>query len=124
MKEITIENSIHSSSYKRTKIIATLGPVSDSYEGIYTLIKAGANGLRLNCSHGTNEERAKHIKRIRKASKELGKPVAIILDLQGPNIRLGDFDGVVPVVAGQKWYSASPIRLKQESEARRKSAFV
>lgn len=101
MKEITIENSIHSSSYKRTKIIATLGPVSDSYEGIYALIKAGANGLRLNCSHGTNEERAKHIKRIRKASKELGKPVAIILDLQGPKIRLGDFDGVVPVEAGQ-----------------------
>jgi pyruvate kinase len=97
----SIETSVHSSAFKRTKIIATIGPVSDSYEAIYALIKAGANGLRLNCSHGTNEDRAKHIKLIRKASKELGKPVAIVLDLQGPKVRLGDFDGVVPVEAGQ-----------------------
>jgi pyruvate kinase len=101
MNENLAENSVHSSSYKRTKIIATLGPVSDSYEAIHALIKAGANGLRLNCSHGTNEERAKQIRLIRKASKDLGKPVAILLDLQGPKIRLGDFDGVVPVEAGQ-----------------------
>ncbi|HMT19164.1 MAG TPA: pyruvate kinase [Candidatus Saccharibacteria bacterium] len=101
MKDQTIETSVHSSSYKRTKIIATIGPVSNTYETIRSLIKGGANGLRLNCSHGTNEERAKHVKLIRKASKELGKPVTIILDLQGPKIRLGDFDGVVPVEAGQ-----------------------
>lgn len=101
MKASVAETSVHSSTYKRTKIIATIGPVSNTYESIHALIKAGANGLRLNCSHGTNEERAKHIKLIRKASKELGKPVAIILDLQGPKIRLGDFDGVVPVETGQ-----------------------
>jgi pyruvate kinase len=95
------EVSVHSSSYKKTKILATLGPVSSNYEMIHSLIKAGANGLRLNCSHGTNEERAKLIKLIRKASKELSKPVAILLDLQGPKVRLGDFDGVFPVQAGQ-----------------------
>lgn len=96
------EVSVHSSTYKRTKIIATIGPVSDTYDAIHSLIKAGVNGLRLNCSHGTNEERAKHIKLIRRASKDLNKPVAILLDLQGPKIRLGDFDGVVPVEAGQR----------------------
>jgi pyruvate kinase len=79
--------------YKRTKIIATLGP---------SLIKAGANGLRLNFSHGSYEERKQQIKWIRKASKEYGKPIAIIQDLQGPKIRLGDFEGVITVEKGQK----------------------
>jgi pyruvate kinase len=89
------------SSFKRTKIIATVGPATDSYEAITALIDAGANGLRLNFSHGTQEEHAKRIPWIRKASRELGKPVAIIQDLQGPKIRLGDFDGVITIKAGQ-----------------------
>jgi pyruvate kinase len=87
--------------YKRTKIIATLGPATDSYESILAAIKAGANGIRLNFSHGTYEERERQIKWIRKASRELGKPVAIIQDLQGPKIRLGDFEGIVNVLEGQ-----------------------
>lgn len=87
--------------FKRTKIIATIGPVTDSYEKILELIKAGANGLRLNFSHGDHEEHGRRIKWIRKASKEFGKPVAIILDLQGPKIRLGDFDGIINVQTGQ-----------------------
>ncbi len=91
----------HVSKFKRVKIIATVGPSSDSYESILALIKAGANGIRLNFSHGTYEERERQIKWIRKASKEYGKPVAIIQDLQGPKIRLGDFDGVVTVQEGQ-----------------------
>jgi pyruvate kinase len=89
------------SQFKRTKIIATVGPATDSYEKILALIKAGANGLRLNFSHGTHEERKRQIKWIRKASKEYGKPVAIIQDLQGPKIRLGDFDGIINVRTGQ-----------------------
>ncbi len=89
------------SSFKRTKIIATIGPSTDSYEAIYELIEAGANGLRLNFSHGTHEERLVHIPWIRKASHALGKPVAIIQDLQGPKIRLGDFEGVIAVKAGE-----------------------
>jgi pyruvate kinase len=86
---------------KRTKIIATVGPSSNSYQTILELIKAGANGLRLNFSHGTEDEREQQIKWIRKASNEYAKPVAIIQDLQGPKIRLGDFDGVFTVQAGQ-----------------------
>ena len=87
--------------FKRTKILATIGPPTNSYEAIYSLIKAGANGIRLNFSHGDYEERLEQIKWIRKASKELGKPVAVLQDLQGPKIRLGDFDGVITVQTGQ-----------------------
>ncbi len=87
--------------FKRTKIIATVGPATDSYEQILALIKAGANGLRLNFSHGSFEEREKQLKWIRKAAAEYGKPVAIIQDLQGPKIRLGDFEGIINVVNGQ-----------------------
>jgi pyruvate kinase len=86
--------------YKRTKIIATLGPSTNSYESILEAIKAGANGIRLNFSHGTYDEREQQIKWIRKASKEYGKPVAIIADLQGPKIRLGDFEGIINVLEG------------------------
>ncbi len=75
---------------KRTKIIATVGPATDSYEKVRDLIAAGANGLRLNFSHGTHESHGKFIKWIRDASEELGKPVAILQDLQGPKIRLGE----------------------------------
>lgn len=87
--------------FKRTKILVTVGPACNSYETIYEMIKAGANVLRLNFSHGTNEERVQHIKWIRKASQQYGKPVAIIQDLQGPKIRLGDFDGIINVQTGQ-----------------------
>lgn len=89
------------SSFKRTKIIATIGPATDSFEAVRELIDAGANGLRLNFSHGTQEEHAKRIPWIRRASRELGKPVAIIQDLQGPKIRLGDFDGIINIKEGQ-----------------------
>ncbi len=87
-------------NFKRTKIIATVGPATDSYEKIYELIDAGANCLRLNFSHGTYEERDRQIPWIRKASAELGTSVAIIQDLQGPKIRLGDFEGEIPVKTG------------------------
>lgn len=86
---------------KRTRVIATVGPSTNSYEAILALIEAGANGLRLNFSHGTAEERTQQIKWIRQASEACGKPVAIIQDLQGPKIRLGDFDGIHNVHKGQ-----------------------
>lgn len=98
-------------SFKRTKIIATLGPATDSYETIKQLITSGVNGIRLNFSHGTYEERDRQIPWIRQASAELGKPVAIIQDLQGPKVRLGDFEGTIEVKAGDHLsfqYKAAP----------------
>lgn len=92
--------SVPIADFKRTKIVTTLGPASNSFETITELIKTGANGLRLNFSHGTHEQHGQHIKWIRQAAKALGKPVAIIADLQGPKIRLGDFEGIINVQAG------------------------
>jgi pyruvate kinase len=102
MQETTQAPKVPITSFKRTKIIATLGPATDSYEAVRNLITAGVNGFRLNFSHGTQEEHARRIPWIRKASRELGKPVAIIQDLQGPKIRLGDFEGIITIQAGQE----------------------
>lgn len=88
-------------SFKRTKIIATVGPATNTYAGIKAMIDSGANGIRLNFSHGTYEERDAQIPWVRKAAKLHGKSVAIIQDLQGPKIRLGDFDGIINVAKGQ-----------------------
>ncbi len=87
--------------FKRVKIIATVGPATNSYEAIVKLIEEGANGIRLNFSHGTHDERTQQIAWIRKASTAYGKPVAIIQDIQGPKIRLGDFEGFINVQTGQ-----------------------
>lgn len=102
MSENQKDNMVSVDKFKRTKIIATVGPATDNYEAIFELIKAGANGIRLNFSHGTHEEHAMRIKWVRKASKVLNKPVAIIQDLQGPKIRLGDFEGIINVAEGQE----------------------
>ena len=75
--------------FKRTKILATIGPSTNSREMIEDVIMAGVNGCRLNCSHGSNEERDQQIKWIREAAEKKGRSVAILQDLQGPKIRLG-----------------------------------
>lgn len=87
--------------FKRTKIIVTVGPSSNSYKAILAMLKAGANGFRLNFSHGDHQQRLQHVEWIRKASLEFNKPVAIIQDLQGPKIRVGDFEGIINIQAGQ-----------------------
>ena len=75
--------------FKRTKILATVGPATNSPEIIEEMIMSGVNGCRLNCSHGSNEERETQIGWIRKAAEKKGRSVAILQDLQGPKIRLG-----------------------------------
>ncbi len=75
--------------FKRTKILATIGPDTSTPEMLEKLIGAGVNGIRLNFSHGTHEEREEQIPWIREAAAKIGKPVAILQDLQGPKIRLG-----------------------------------
>ena len=75
--------------FKRTKILATIGPATNTAEKVEEVIMAGVNGCRLNCSHGSNEERDQQIKWIRAAAAKKGRSVAILQDLQGPKIRLG-----------------------------------
>ena len=74
---------------RHTKIICTLGPVSRSPEVIKNLIRAGMDVARLNFSHGTHREHDEVVNLLRKTSKEVGRPVAILQDLQGPKIRVG-----------------------------------
>ena len=88
--------------FKRTKILATLGPPTNNYESIEALASAGVNGFRLNFSHGSYEERDQQIEWIRTASEKLGKPVAILQDLQGPKIRLGNLNDNMSVEAGDE----------------------
>ncbi len=75
--------------FKRTKILATVGPATHSAEKIAELMEAGTNGFRINFSHGAAPDRLDQVSWIREASRNLGKPVAILQDLQGPKIRLG-----------------------------------
>jgi pyruvate kinase len=75
---------------KKTKIVATLGPASDSKETIKEMIEAGLDVCRINFSHGSYEDHDKTIKNIRAADKDLGRHTAILADLQGPKLRIGE----------------------------------
>lgn len=89
---------------KKAKIVATLGPASSSEDVIRNLAKAGANVFRLNFSHGTHEFHIKNAELIRKIEKELDIHLAILMDLQGPKIRIGMFeDGSVILKKGAKF---------------------
>ena len=82
-----------SDSIRNTKIVATLGPTSDSPEVIRKLITAGVNVFRVNSSHGTQAEHGARIQTVRALAKEAGVTIGILMDLQGPKIRLGKFEG-------------------------------
>lgn len=87
---------------RKTKIICTIGPASESEERLRELMLAGMNVARFNFSHGTHEEQQVKYERVLKVRKELGLPVATLLDTKGPEIRLRDFEGgKVELVAGQ-----------------------
>lgn len=75
---------------KQTKIVATLGPSCETIEMIESMVKAGMNVVRLNFSHGTHENHAMLIEHVREVEKRTGEPVAILQDLQGPKLRLGE----------------------------------
>jgi pyruvate kinase len=77
----------------RTKIVATVGPACDTYEKLMELIRAGANVFRLNFSHGSQEDKRRIIGYIRKINKTEPFNIAIIADLQGPKLRVGDIEG-------------------------------
>lgn len=76
---------------KKTKIVATIGPASESVETLEKLIRAGMNVCRLNFSHGTHESALVQLKNIRTATSKFNQPIAIMQDLSGPKIRIGDF---------------------------------
>ena len=74
-----------------TKIVATLGPASSSRERLSALFEAGADVFRLNFSHGTQDDHRQRVDLLRALEKEYKHPIAILMDLQGPKLRLGTF---------------------------------
>ncbi|MCH1540514.1 MAG: pyruvate kinase [Candidatus Poseidonia sp.] len=86
---------------RRTRIIATIGPASDSSEMLLNLFQAGVDVCRLNYSHGTPDSKTELYQRIRSMEEVIGRPTCILADLPGPKLRLGTFPGVVMLEAGQ-----------------------
>ena len=92
-----------SHSQKRTKIVATVGPACDSYDKLLGLVKAGVNVFRLNFSHGTHEDKKEVIEHIRRIIREEPYNIAILGDLQGPKLRVGDLqDGKLILTEGHE----------------------
>jgi pyruvate kinase len=77
---------------RRTKIVATLGPASDTEKMILDLVRAGVNVFRLNFSHGTHQEHQQRVEMIRNVEQTVGRPIGILIDLQGPKLRIGTFN--------------------------------
>jgi pyruvate kinase len=92
--------------HRRAKILATLGPSSSTRERVRELFDAGADAFRLNLSHGTHEQHAERYRNVRAVEDETGRPIAVVVDLQGPKLRVGRFEqGRVELRAG------APFRL-------------
>ena len=88
---------------RKARIICTLGPSSSSAEVLEAMVRAGMDVARLNFSHGTHDEHRARVDLLRKVSRKLGKPIALLQDIQGPKVRLGRFaGGMVEVVSGEK----------------------
>ena len=90
--------------YRNAKIVATLGPASSDRAAIEALFEAGADVFRLNFSHGTHEDHQKRLATIRDLERERGRPIGVMLDLQGPKLRIGTFaSGPVQLTEGDSF---------------------
>jgi pyruvate kinase len=86
---------------RRTKIVATIGPASCTPEVLRQLVEAGMDGARLNLSHGTHDEHRERARLVRGVEAELGRPIALIADLQGPKLRIGELESPVTLIRGE-----------------------
>jgi len=100
------------SGYRRTKIVATLGPSTASQEAVASLLAAGVNVVRLNTSHGEWAERIEWIRWVREEAKRIDRPIAVLVDLTGPRIRVGSLPEPVMLTEG------SEVTLAPEDSAR------
>jgi len=87
---------------RRTKIVATLGPAADSRERLRALLDAGVDAVRFNLSHGTHADHSERAWLVREIAAELGRPIALIADLQGPKLRIGELDAPVVLRSGDE----------------------
>ncbi len=99
--------------FRRTKIVATIGPGSGSREMLRALAEAGMNAVRLNFSHGTHDQHAGWAKRAREVQAELGRPLALIADLQGPKFRVADLSRPRMLTTGTTVFVASDLTAQE-----------
>ncbi|WP_454918229.1 pyruvate kinase [Xanthobacter sediminis] len=101
---------------RATKIVATVGPSSNSEERLEALFRAGVDVFRLNFSHGTQADHGVVLERIRRLEKTVGRPIGVIADVQGPKLRIGRFkDGAITIVPGDVLhFDADVDRLGEE----------
>ncbi|MCB2021106.1 MAG: pyruvate kinase, partial [Burkholderiaceae bacterium] len=89
---------------RRARIVATLGPATAGEQIIRALVEAGADVFRLNFSHGSRDEHARRVAVIRALEAQCERPIGVLLDLQGPKLRLGTFEaGEVQLAAGSRF---------------------
>ncbi len=86
---------------RRTKIVATIGPATSTHDAVRELVEAGVDAIRLNLSHGTHEDHGARARIVREVQDELGKPLALIADLQGPKLRIGDLEAPRMLLKGE-----------------------
>ncbi len=89
--------------FRRAKIVATIGPASQGPEVFGALVEAGTDAVRVNFSHASHEQAAEVISRARDVARRRGRPLAVIADLQGPRIRVGDLAGPLEIRAGEEY---------------------
>ena len=88
-------------TFRRTKIIATLGPATEGEATLESLIRAGVDIVRLNMAHASHDWTRQTIRRIRAASERTGREVAVMMDIKGPEIRTGDLAAPLELRAGE-----------------------
>src|SRR5262245_34165759 len=102
---------------RRTKIVATLGPASSDKKTLAGMINAGLDVVRMNFSHGTPAEHRARVELVRKLARSAGRAVGVLVDLQGPKIRIGKFkDGKINLVAGAKFVLDAECALGDETK--------
>ncbi len=92
-------------NYRKTKILATIGPSSEKINKIEKLVLSGVDAFRINCSHATHSQIKNYVENIRKVEKKLKKPIGILIDLQGPKLRIGEIENnIMTLKKGQKLF--------------------
>jgi pyruvate kinase len=99
---------------RRTKIVATIGPASSDDEVLFRLIEAGMDAARLNFSHGKHQDHIENATRVRDVGEALGRPLALIADLQGPKLRIGDLEAPVELEVGEKVVVSGGASLRKD----------
>src|SRR4051812_39939198 len=105
------------STFRRTKIIFTLGPATESEEMLEKLLNAGADVIRLNMAHAKHDWTRMIIRRIRAVSARVGRDVAIMMDIKGPEIRTGDLEVPIELQPGEIFdFTVKPGAERQNAE--------